>query len=197
MFGRLKWTCKNGVNPIPCGEGSEYCINSQNWCDGIVNCPEGEDEKFANCSDKFPDLASVKCNKSDIFNFDVEIRETPCNHISQCRGGIDELNCSLSDNYLIYFLAAILCINSIMALFWWKNTIRGLEEIPKNQTIDHVDFETFHGMGHLATRMHQIQSLSNAREQNKTFVLMELNHHNQSLAETTLCIKVRVLKILI
>ena len=77
-----------------------------------------------------------------------------------------------------------------MVVLSWVKAIQNLEEIPSNYTINEDDFYKLHGTEELGAKMQQIQTYSNAKDLNKTFILMELNHHNRSIVETTLCIKV-------
>ena len=40
---QLKWICKNGVDPSKCNDNSNFCYEGYKKCDGIANCPNGED----------------------------------------------------------------------------------------------------------------------------------------------------------
>ena len=66
-------------------------------CDGHPQCDGGEDEDPERCYQQFVDMkiiapyASLRC-KSPLYK-NMEIFGTPCDNITECAGGIDELGC--------------------------------------------------------------------------------------------------------
>ncbi|KAL3265395.1 hypothetical protein HHI36_009601 [Cryptolaemus montrouzieri] len=73
-------------NQFQCSSGS--CILNSWLCDGIKDCPGGEDE--ANCSGSC-DSKHFRCRKDG----SCILREQVCDHTKDCPDGTDELNCDL------------------------------------------------------------------------------------------------------
>ena len=187
----LEWLCENGDDPIKCNDNSKFCYESRRKCDGIANCPNGEDEDFEMCNDFFSDLATVRCKKKNIYHLNISILATPCDGNEECQDGIDEAHCSMPDYYLIITLIGISIFCLELAVVSWTKTIRSLCPIDKRLTMTQEDFDSLHGTNELKSVMQQIQSYENASKINKDFVMMEINAHNGLRNETTLCIKVR------
>ena len=106
-------------------------------CDGVANCPEGEDEDFEACKRKgaFPTTATHEC-QSKWVNDDVTVRilATRCNGVEECKDGSDEIDCG--DSKLVLGLVIASCFVAFLS-------ITSLIIIrAKVQKIDHcVDFE--------------------------------------------------------
>ena len=102
--------CQAGLyfgNEIQCQNHSMFhCRRSnqciwQDWvCDGFVQCLQGEDEDFDLCYSRgsFAEGATVKCNETKRYGYNVTILASKCNDIVECRDGIDEVNCQNNDS---------------------------------------------------------------------------------------------------
>ena len=73
------------------GKVESFFLHTENKCDGIVHCIEGEDEADETCEGLlyFPEEATIKCIE-DRPGYDITIMATPCDGIKECRDGIDE-----------------------------------------------------------------------------------------------------------
>ena len=85
-------------------------------CDGIVNCPHGEDEEFVKCKARnvFPKSATIECH--NIHFPRMTILATPCNNVTECLDGSDEYYCGLDDKISQFFLPFIICFFIILCL---------------------------------------------------------------------------------
>ena len=81
-------------------------------CDGVVHCPNSEDEAFEMCKQReaFPPSATVECESKWAGN-NVTILATPCNGEEECKSGEDEKNCGSSK--IIYAVLGSLLVASI------------------------------------------------------------------------------------
>ena len=81
-------------------------------CDGVVHCPNSEDEAFEMCKQReaFPPSATVEC-ESKWAGTNVTILATPCNSEEECKSGEDEKNCGGSK--IIYVVLGSLLFGSI------------------------------------------------------------------------------------
>ena len=170
---------------------SEICIHDFQKCDGIANCPKGEDEYFSDCNFKFSSLATVKCPKINIFNLNVTIKAVPCDGKIECRDRRDEILCSLED-YIEIVISLAISVIIMAATFVMKRAIRkNRQPIDRNQTLTEEEFRTLHGKEELKTKMHQIQSCESAKRINQQFASWEIDQHDGNTNETVLCIKVK------
>ena len=188
----MRLICKNNPLPIPCSTDSKLCIDPDQVCDGIANCPDGEDEEFDRCNNDlevFSPLATVTCNKSNIHNVNITIKAVKCDNKSECSNGEDEEECFLEDYISTTFLLSLVPICSFVTLIMWSLTIRVLK--PSNP--DPIDLKSL-GMKHqteeLETYMYQIQHSRYSKSINHAFIRMELRWHNGLTNETICCIKV-------
>ena len=76
-------------------------------CDGIVNCPHGEDEDFIKCKKVFSKSATIECQ--NIYFPSMTILATPCNNVTECSDGSDEDYCGLDEKISRYILAFSIC----------------------------------------------------------------------------------------
>ena len=62
MRDQLEFICEEDefYNPIPCVSNPSFCAYGSDVCDGVANCPNGDDEELETCyeSGAFSDLAS-------------------------------------------------------------------------------------------------------------------------------------------
>ena len=190
---QLEWQCGQPINPFRCGDTS-FCVYGSEKCNGIANCPEGEDEDFDMCKDEgvFSDLATIECYKANIYNVSIKIKAVPCNGINECEHDLDELNCSLPDLVFIISLGVMLMIVSIMTIRVKKSTMSRLVSKPNNQTIPLHEFESLHGTVDLKNKMFQVQMLGIFEDVILQFVNAEMKVHGNVDSEIVCCIKVSI-----
>ena len=191
---QLEWQCQHhaqdGTNPFPCG-ATNFCTRESRVCDGVANCPQGEDEILEEClgRDAFSDLATIECPKKDIYNVTITIRAVPCDGNYECENDEDEQNCSLPDYILIVTLVTIMSILAILGYFLWISTTAAFTK--KNPEASWPsDFELIHGTEALRETMFQTQSLENSEKINSEFIDVEMKIHSEELSEVVCCIKV-------
>ena len=106
---------------LKCLNDKSICINPDEECDGVVQCPGGSDEDLSKCDKYFPPTAEVECQKQVGNNISIKIKATKCNGIVECDDNKDETDCQdfTSLTYLILFvlfLVSILSSTIIMSL---------------------------------------------------------------------------------
>ena len=189
---QLAYNCKNYADTFNCNESStSFCIRGQQKCDGIANCPNGEDESLSLCSAMYSSLATIECKKDNIYNVNVMIKAVPCNGIIECGDGKDESSCSMPDFIEIAIFLAIVAITFAATIVMKRRTVKNLQTLDRNQTLTKEDFMTMHGTEELKTKMLQIQSCESSKKTNQQFALWEIDQHSGNTNETVLCIKVK------
>ena len=194
---QLRKTCLYADNPIQCTNGSEFCSNDYEVCDGIANCRNGEDEVFEKCKTNFPPLATVECFKKDVYNLNITIKAFYCDGIDECKYGEDEAHCSLPDYYLLIAIPLVGILNSVIALIMWKSTIKHLQPINSKQKVSEEELEEMHEKDFKKTIINEVQNSSERKVLNKKFFQMELKEHSGHYGETICCIKVAIYYVII
>ena len=188
---QLRGICLYADDPIQCTNGSEFCYRYYEVCDGIANCPNGEDEAFEQCKPNFPPLATVECFKKDVYNLNITIKAFYCDGIDECKFGEDEAHCYLPDYYLLIAIPLVAIINLFIALIMWKSTIKHLQTINPKQEVSEEELEEMHDKDFKKTIMNEVQSSKEHRVLNNNFFQMELKKHSGLYSETICCIKVK------
>ena len=186
---QLNSICTSHTLPRHCTLDKDECIYPEQWCDGIANCRNGEDEDFEECKYYFSPLASITCQKKDIYNVNITIRAVMCNNITECENGEDEEGCFLEENVSTSFLMSLIPICSLITLIMWKLTVRNLKPV-RLGSIHLKNLGMKHQSKELKTYMHQIQHSRYSKSINQGFIKMELKWHNGLTNETICCIKV-------
>ena len=196
---QLEWQCDNLDNTFKCHESnSSFCIRDFQKCDGIANCPNGEDESLSEnseCLATYPSLATVKCSKINIYNLNITIKAVPCDGKIECRDdghGTDESFCSLEDFIEIIIMAAIVVIIMAATIVMIRAIRKKCQPIDRNQTLSKEDFSSLHGTEELKTKMQQIQSCKSSKKINQQFALWKIDQHGGNTNETILSIKVKI-----
>ena len=188
----LEWICglDEFFDPFSCGSNSHFCTYNDYVCDGVANCPNGNDEDLETCLKRgaFSDMATIKCDKKDVKNVTIKIRAVYCDGISECQNDEDETNCFLPEYVLTVTLVIIVIILVILCTFWWK--ARTYTFSKKDQIPTLPDIELLHGTEALKETMFQAQSLDNFEHINSAFINVEMKIHNGTLSEIVCCIKV-------
>ena len=167
------------------------CIYKSQVCDGIANCPQGDDEAFELCKEegKFSNLATEECLAKDTFNVNITIKAVKCDNIWECKSGIDESFCSIPDYISLIALIVFFIINSILIFMFWKMINRKLQVSDPCLFISQEELESLHQTADLTTVMHEVQKSERSKSINDSYVLMEIKTHNGSSSETLCCIK--------
>ena len=104
--------------PISCNKtdpitGQKPSLNQEEFCDGVIHCPEAEDEEFERCKKQkaFSESATVECEIRWMYN--VTILAIPCNSQKECKSGIDEEDCDVSRWVLGVVLGSCLLISTV------------------------------------------------------------------------------------
>ena len=182
-------------HPFNCsGNDSRFCATDTQVCDGVANCPQGEDEALDLCIEKgrFSDEATTTCRKKNIWNVTIWIKAIPCNGIGECIWDSDELDCSFPDYILILMIAIPIPFFGIFGWLLWNGINLVL---PKKQEMSYPDFELLHETDALRERMFHDQSLENYVDISVKMVGMEMKMHDKVISEVVCCIKVRYSKI--
>ena len=159
-------------------------------CDGVANCPNGDDEVFETCHGRgvFSDLATFTCEKKDVYNVTIMINAVLCDGNYECKDGEDEKNCSLPNYVLIVSLGIVIISFGIFGYVLWKANSFILTK--KHQMSTLPDFEMLHGTEALKETMFHAQSLDNFEHIKSIFIDVEIKKHNGILSEMVCCIKV-------
>ena len=109
-------------------------------CDGIVDCPHGEDEDFIKCKAKkmFPKSATIECQNKHFPS--MTILATPCNNITECSDGADEKYCGLDQKISKYFVPFSICFFIALCLVL---TIVIVIYAKKNNLLTHIFINDF------------------------------------------------------
>ena len=118
MISSRSWLKPGEYYSIPCNKtfkinNEEFTvyINEEEFCDDVVNCPDGEDEDFERCESvkQFPASANFECsNKWVGNNINVTTKATRCNGEVECKYGEDEQDCEFSKWTLAIVLGSLL-----------------------------------------------------------------------------------------
>ena len=122
--------CKN-LNMYHCPE-SNQCI-WQDWvCDGFVQCLEGDDEDFDVCYNRgsFAEGATVKCNETKRYTYNITILATKCNHIIECENEEDEKDCQTDELKVSIVLGVFFAV--ILLIWIWIHHFYGSGQIEEN-----------------------------------------------------------------
>ena len=175
----------------------EQCINTIQFCDGVINCPNGQDESFEKCNFTFPSTATIKCHKKDIYNMNITILAVPCDGIIECIDGQDEAYCTISE---IYTLISVICgyiLILIMTFLLWRQ--ERVNEVIDNKEVQLESSEPLvkakHGSEEWAAEIVLLQEAADETERReisgKIFEL-ELNQQNGSKSEAISNLKVKI-----
>ena len=131
MFGFRSYskTCKKPY--ITRQKNITVKYDTEELCDGIVHCPDAEDEDFDMCKERkaFPDSATLECESFAGKN--VTILATECNGQTECKSGEDEKNCG--DSYSVYIvlgtclLASLLLSYAVLYLSKVKKVVKEID----------------------------------------------------------------------
>ena len=82
----------NKTDPIT---GLKPNLKEEEICDGVIHCPEAEDEEFERCQQlkALPASATVECESLWMDN--VTIQAIKCNSQKECKSGKDEEDCDV------------------------------------------------------------------------------------------------------
>ena len=100
----------NKTDPITEKKTSYY---EEEICDGVIHCPEAEDEEFERCKQRkaFSESATVECESRWMEN--VTILAIPCNSHKECKFGEDEKDCDVSRWVLGLVLGSCLLLSMV------------------------------------------------------------------------------------
>ena len=192
MRDQLEFICTldEDYNPTPCASNPSFCAYGYTVCDGVANCPNGDDEDLETCLERgeFSTLATFECDKKNVYNITIRTMAVPCDGNYECAYDGDEKDCSLPDSILIKTLGTIIIIFGILGYIWWKAAILALTK--KKQIPTLPDLAMLHGTEALKETMFQAQSLESFERINSAFVDVEMKIHNGVLSEIVCCIKV-------
>ena len=176
---------------VPCSNNPSFCTPAAYVCDGVANCPNGEDEDYETCVEKgaFSELATIPCDKKNVYNVTIRINTVPCDGNYECAFDDDEKNCFLPDSILIITLGIIIFTFGVLDYCLWKAAILALTK--KKQMSTMPDFKMLHGTEALKETIFQSQNLENFEHIKSIFVDVEMKKHNRVLSEVVCCIKVR------
>ena len=188
---QLHGNCELSSNPYHCPLNSSLCLYDWQVCDGIANCPQGDDETFELCKEagKFSNLATEECLAKDIFNVDITIHAVKCDNVIECKSGLDESFCSVPNFISLIALIVFFITNSILIFIFWKMISRNLQVSDPYLFISQEELESLHQTADLTTVMHEAQKSERSQSINDSYVSMEIKSHDGSSSETLCCIK--------
>ena len=107
--------------PISCNKtdpdtGKTPNLKEEEICDGVIHCPEAEDEEFERCKERkvFPESATVECESRWMEN--VTILAIPCNSNQECKSGEDEKDCDVPRWIYLVVLGSCLLISKLSSV---------------------------------------------------------------------------------
>ena len=116
--GQVNWFTKKAGFPISCNKtdpdtGKTLFLKEEEICDGVIHCPEAEDEEFERCKQRkaFSESATVECESRWMDN--VTILAIHCNSLKECKSGKDEKDCDVPQWILLVVLGSCLLISTI------------------------------------------------------------------------------------
>ena len=131
--------------PISCNKtdpitGQNPSLNQEEFCDGVIHCPEAEDEDFEKCKQRnaFKESATVECESRWMDN--VTILATPCNSVEECKDGKDEKDCEVPPEILGLVLGLCFFISGFSSAFALKRS-RVKQEVVGDVDIEHSNDE--------------------------------------------------------
>ena len=131
--------------PISCNKtdpitGQKPSLNQEEFCDGVIHCPEAEDEDFEKCIQRnaFKESATVECESRWMDN--VTILATPCNSVEECKDDIDEEDCEVPPEILGLVLGLCFFISGFSSAFALKRS-RVKQEVVGDVDIEHSNDE--------------------------------------------------------
>ena len=126
--GQAAWFSNKTGFPISCNKtdpdtGRTLFLKEEEICDGVIHCPEAEDEEFERCKQQkaLPESAIVKCESLWMDN--VNIPAVKCNSHEECKEGKDEKDCDVPQwIYLAVFGSCLLIstVSSVIAFLYAK-----------------------------------------------------------------------------
>ena len=107
--------------PISCNKtdpitGQKPSLNQEEFCDGVIHCPEAEDEDFEKCKQRkdFPESATVECESRWMEN--VTILAIQCNSYQECKSREDEKDCDVPRWIYLVVLGSCLLISKLSSV---------------------------------------------------------------------------------
>ena len=91
-------------------------LKEEEICDGVIHCPEAEDEEFERCKQQkaFSESATVECESRWMEN--VTILAIPCNSYQECKSGEDEKDCDVPRWIYLVVLGSCLLISKLSSV---------------------------------------------------------------------------------
>ena len=130
---------------IPCNktfkidnENFTVYLKKEEFCNDVVNCPDGEDENFERCESvkQFPASVNFECISLLVGNSNVNVttKATKCNGEVECKYKEDEQDCEFSKWTLAIVLGSLLVTYLLIS----KCALR-LSKVQK--IVEHVDLD--------------------------------------------------------
>ena len=121
IFSWQAWFTKKRGFTISCNKtdpitGQKPRIKEEEICDGVIHCPEAEDEEFERCKQQkaFSESATVECESRWMEN--VTILAIPCNSNQECKSGEDEKDCDVPRWIYLVVLGSCLLISKLSSV---------------------------------------------------------------------------------
>ena len=167
---------------VPCDSHPTICTFDDEVCDGIPQCPEATDESFDKCRANFPPSATIPCTKGGIGNgFLIPILAIPCNGVTECKDGSDEMNCGSNQSFFVIALVAGTFIIILLSV-----TIVSFTEV--NESNKEIDFDKVlveENTLEVRNIIIELQKTKNRPSYNLAYFKMVLNlfdgHHTSAL----------------